>query len=141
MAIAKDLGKLTNVDKKAFNSKISASTCTIAVCSYQGQCNFDSFTRKYFCKCNPGFTGVNCTFKNQTELDILRNKTLSLCKQYNPMSLSGRRTYDYQFLKEVTSSIDLMTEDIHDAIFDIVAFQINKMKTTKFNVGGNSDVE
>ena len=38
------------------------------------------------------------------------------------MSLSGRRTYDYQFLKEVTSSLDLMTEDMHDAIFDIVAF-------------------
>ncbi len=57
------------------------------------------------------------------------------------MSLSGRRTYDYQFLKEVTSSLDLMTEDMHDAIFDIVAFQINKMKTTKFNVGENSDVE
>ncbi len=41
------------------------------------------------------------------------------------MSLSGRRNYDYQFLKEVTSTIDLMTDEIHDAIYDIVAFQIN----------------
>jgi len=45
-----------------------------------------------------------------------------LAKLYNPMSLSGRRAYDYQFLNTVTSSLDIMTEDIHDAIFDIVAY-------------------
>ena len=33
-----------------------------------------------------------------------------------------------------------MTEDIHDSIFDIVAYQISKMKTADFNVGDNTDV-
>ncbi len=33
-----------------------------------------------------------------------------------------------------------MTEEIHDSIFDIVAYQINNMKTSDFNVGDNTDV-
>ncbi len=64
VGIAKELGKLTDVNSKAFDPKISADQCTTALCSYQGQCNIDSFTKKYYCKCNPGFAGVNCTFKN-----------------------------------------------------------------------------
>ncbi len=56
------------------------------------------------------------------------------------MSLSGRRTFDFQFLKTITSNLDLMTDDIHDAIFDILAFQVNQMKTSTYNVGDNSDL-
>jgi hypothetical protein len=41
--IAKDLGKLTKVDPQAFDAKITADQCTIATCSYQGQCIFDQF--------------------------------------------------------------------------------------------------
>jgi hypothetical protein len=65
---------------------------------------------------------------------------LKLCQLYNPMSLSGWRTYDFEFLNQVTSNLDLMTEEIHDSIFDIVAYQINNMKTSDFNVGDNTDV-
>jgi hypothetical protein len=71
---------------------------------------------------------------------MLRNKTLSLARLYNPLSLSGRRTYDFQFLNSITKSVDLMTEDIHDAIFDIVAYQVNKIRNSDYKVGDNSDV-
>jgi len=33
-----------------------------------------------------------------------------------------------------------MTEDIHDAIFDIVAYQVNKIRNSDYKVGDNSDV-
>jgi hypothetical protein len=36
LAIAKDLGKLQDVDSKLFDAKISADQCTTALCSYQG---------------------------------------------------------------------------------------------------------
>jgi hypothetical protein len=95
IGIAKDLGKLQEIDTNLFDAKINADQCTDAICSFQGGCSFDSFTKKYFCRCNPGFGGVNCSFRNLTELDIIKNLTLDLCKAYNPMSLSGRRTYDF----------------------------------------------
>jgi len=71
---------------------------------------------------------------------MIRNKTLALCKVYNPMSLSGRNSYDYQFLDMVTTNLDLMTEDIHDAIFDIMSVQVNKLVDSRPNIGDNKDV-
>jgi hypothetical protein len=56
------------------------------------------------------------------------------------MSLSGRNSYDYQFLDMVTTNLDLMTEDIHDAIFDILSVQVNKLVDSRPNIGDNKDV-
>lgn len=56
------------------------------------------------------------------------------------MSLSGRNSYDYQFLDMVTTNVDLMTEDIHDAIFDILSVQVNKLVDSRPNIGDNKDI-
>ncbi len=141
LEIAKDLGQIKKVDSLAFDSKINADKCTQATCSYSGQCIFNDFKKKYFCKCNPGYAGVNCTYKNATDLQIIRNLTLALCKIYNPMSLSGRNSFDYQFLDMVTTNLDLMTEDIHDAIFDILSVQVNRLVDSRPpNIGDNKDI-
>jgi len=89
----------------------------------------------------PGRAGSNCTFKNSTELYQIRNITLDLAKKYQPLSLSGRRTYDFEFLKLVTSNKDLMSEDTYDAIFDIVKNQVSRIKNPDFAVGDNTDAE
>ena len=36
--------------------------------------------------------------------------------------------------------MDLMSPDVLDAIFDIVLYKVNAMKTSTFNVGENDDV-
>ncbi len=56
------------------------------------------------------------------------------------MSLSGRNSFDYQFLDMVTTNVDLMTEDIHDAIFDILSVQVNKLVDSRPNLGDNKDI-
>ena len=89
----------------------------------------------------PGRAGFNCTFKNSSELYQIRNLTLNLAKKYQPLSLSGRRTYDFEFLKLVTSNKDLMSEDTYDAIFDIVKNQVARIKNPDFVVGDNTDAE
>ena len=66
---------------------------------------------------------------------------MDLAKKYQPLSLSGRRTYDFEFLKLVTSNKDLMSDDTYDAIFDIVKNQVSRIKITDFVVGDNSDAE
>ena len=40
----------------------------------------------------------------------------------------------------VTTNLDLMTEDIQDAIFDIVSVQVNKLVDSRPNIGNNNDV-
>ena len=50
----------------------------------------------------------------------MKNFTLELAKFYQPLSLSGYRTLDFEFLNLVTSSKDLMTDDTFDAIQAIV---------------------
>jgi hypothetical protein len=47
---------------------------------------------------------------------MMKNFTLDLAKKYQPLSLSGRRTFDYEFLNLVTASKDLMSDDTFDAI-------------------------
>ncbi len=69
----------------------------------------------------------------------MRNITRELSKIYQPLSMSGRRTYDYQFLKLVTSSQDLMTYDIYDSIFDIVKYQVQRLNSASFEVNQNDD--
>lgn len=102
---------------------------------------FDSYSKKYFCNCNPDKAGVNCTFKNKTELEYIKNLTLKIAQIYNPMSLSGRRTYDQSFLKFVTAQPDLMSEDVVDTIYDILSYQVGKLKTNQNNIGQNDDAE
>ena len=103
-----------------FDPKVLPDQCTDALCSYSGVCRYDLFVKKYYCDCSPGRGGFNCTFKNVTELLIMKNYTLELAKKYQPLSLSGRRTFDYEFLNLVTSSKDLMSDDTFDAIQAIV---------------------
>lgn len=50
----------------------------------------------------------------------MKNFTLELAKFYQPLSLSGYRTFDFEFLNLVTSSKDLMSDDTFDAIQAIV---------------------
>ncbi len=57
------------------------------------------------------------------------------------MSLSGRRTYDFQFLKLVTTNMDLMSNDVFDSISGVVAQQVNRLKTNRNEVGDNADAE
>jgi len=71
----------------------------------------------------------------------MKNMTLALCKLYTPLSLSGRNTYDFNFLKSVTENIDLMSNDVFDSVFNIVRYQVGKVKETKAQVGDNSDIE
>jgi hypothetical protein len=48
--------------------------------------------------------------------------TLALCKLYTPISLSGRNTYDFNFLKSVTENVDLMSNDVFDSVFNIIQY-------------------
>ena len=43
-------------------------------------------------------------------------------------------------MDKVTTNLDLMTEDIHDAIFDILSVQVNKLADSRPNIGDNKDV-
>jgi hypothetical protein len=43
-------------------------------------------------------------------------------------------------LDKVTTNLDLMTEDIHDAIFDILSVQVNRLDDSRPNIGDNKDV-
>jgi hypothetical protein len=69
----------------------------------------------------------------------MKNFTLELAKLYQPLSLSGYRTFDFEFLNLVTSSKDLMSDDTFDAIQAIVNNQVQRMMTSKFTVGDNTD--
>jgi hypothetical protein len=40
----------------------------------------------------------------------------------------------------VTTNLDLMTDDIHDSIFDILSVQVNKLVNSRRNIGDNKDV-
>jgi len=71
----------------------------------------------------------------------MKNLTYELAKIYQPLSLSGRRTFDFEFLKLVTTNRDLMSDNTFDAIFDIVENQVSRLKTSEFVVGDNSDAE
>lgn len=113
-----------------FDPKVLPDQCTDALCSYSGVCRYDLFVKKYYCDCSPGRGGFNCTFKNVTELLIMKNYTLELAKKYQPLSLSGRRTFDYEFLNLVTSSKDLMSDDTFDAIQAIVNNQVMRMMSS-----------
>jgi hypothetical protein len=67
--------------------------------------------------------------------------TIDLAKKYQPISLSGRNSFDYEFLRLVTSNKDIMSDDTYDAIFDIVKNQIAKVSSSsEFTVGDNTDV-
>jgi hypothetical protein len=57
-----------------------------------------------------------------TELELIRNHTFSLSKIYQPLSLSGRHTFDKEFLQLVTSNLDIMTDEIYDTIFEVVRY-------------------
>jgi hypothetical protein len=63
--------------------------------------------------------------------------TLDLCAKYVPMSLSGRRTYDSQFLKLVTTNMDLMSNDVLETIKGVVSQQVSRLKTNQNLVGDN----
>jgi hypothetical protein len=63
--------------------------------------------------------------------------TLDLCGKYVPISLSGRRTYDNQFLKLVTTNMDLMSNDVLDTINGVVSQQVSRLKTNRNEVGDN----
>jgi hypothetical protein len=72
----------------------------------------------------------------------MKNFTLDLAKKYQPLSLSGRRAFDYEFLNLVTASKDLMSDDTFDAIQAIVNNQVLRMMSSQtFTVGDNSDAE
>ena len=40
----------------------------------------------------------------------------------------------------VTSNLDLMTPDIHDAIYDILSIQVSKLADSRPNIGDNDDI-
>lgn len=71
---------------------------------------------------------------------MIRNITLDLAKIYNPLSLSGRRSFDFDYLNLVTKNIDILTDDIHDTLIDILSYQVSHLKSVGFNVGDNTDV-
>ena len=108
--IANDLAKTKDPPINLFDPKITPDQCTDSMCNFAGTCQYDQYQKKYYCDCMPGRAGFNCTFKNVTELQYLKNLTYDLAKKYQPLSLSGRRTFDFEFLKLVTSSKDLMSD-------------------------------
>lgn len=139
--IVQNIGQLKEPPKDNFDPKITPDQCTDALCSFSGSCLYDTFTKKYFCNCYEGRAGVNCTFKNKTELEYIQNLTYNLSRSYAAESLSGRNTFDYEFLNLVTSNIDLMTVNTFDSIFDVVKNQVNRVKSTSFDVSQNQDAE
>jgi len=60
--IATNVGSLKPKDESYFAPKIQASECTQAMCSFNGECIFDSFRNQYFCKCAENWIGRNCSF-------------------------------------------------------------------------------
>lgn len=74
--IASDIGSLKKPAVDLFDPKVSAEACNEELCSFNGECQYNTFTKKYFCKCYGIRAGVNCTFKNKTELELARNLTL-----------------------------------------------------------------
>jgi len=129
------VGSLKPTDENYFAPKIQASECTQSMCNFNGECIFDSFTKQYFCKCAENWIGRNCSFKNQTQLELLQNLTVASAKTYT-QSAGGE--HDLTFLQVTTRSVDLMSDDLFDILKPLVAGQVMSMtKDTKLKKAQN----
>jgi hypothetical protein len=79
--------------------------------------------KKYYCECNFGVGGHNCSFSNKTELELLQNKSFELMKKYQGLSM---KEYIYEFLSLATKHKDLMTDNILPPILSLVQENNNK---------------
>ena len=71
--IAQKMGNL-NETIQYFDPTIEKSECTNNICNLNGKCLYLATRKKHYCNCTEGFAGQNCTFNNQTELAIIRDK-------------------------------------------------------------------
>lgn len=118
--IAMSLGQLREQDRKGFNPQIAGQACTDAMCSFTGSCVYEPLRNTHFCRCKRGTFGVSCSFKNSTQYEVLRNNTRDLAQAYNPLSLSGYRDYDLDFMQVITSHEDLLSLEVIEATLPII---------------------
>ena len=80
--INKQIGMVKDPPKDLFDPKIQPEQCSEKICSFGGKCLFDQYVKKYICICDEGRAGFNCTYKNETELQLMRNYTFALSQIY-----------------------------------------------------------
>lgn len=60
------------------------------MCSFNGKCKYNTFTKKHYCECDGIRAGKNCTFKNKTEIEMLKNLTFGNSLLFSKMSMARR---------------------------------------------------
>ena len=133
--IAMSIGQLREQDIKIFNPQIAAELCRDAMCSFVGTCVYEPLRNTHSCLCPRGTFGVACSFKNQTHYAVLRNYTRELAQAYNPLSLSGYRDYDLDFMQVITSHEDLLSLEVIEATLPIIRQLVgtNNIKVAQSN--------
>lgn len=115
--ILQDLGSLSAPPSTLFDPKITPDQCTEEMCGFSGRCVYQTVTKQYYCECYGIKAGRNCTFKNATELEIMRQLALDNAKVF-VQKTSGQ--YNREYLEMLTSNMDLMSYDLFDNVYNLV---------------------
>ena len=119
--MATDIGALNQPVIENFDPKVDPTECQPSLCSFNGECKYQPFTKQYYCLCYGINSGLNCSFNNATQMQTLKDLALNNTKAFK-QTTSG--LYDTSFLKTVTSQPDLMSDDLFDNVHDLIYQQI-----------------
>eukprot|EP00347_Sterkiella_histriomuscorum_P014233 403361664 len=107
------LGNLQYQDSTRFDPKLESYQCTSKLCNNQGNCSYIPYTKKYYCQCETKIGGQNCTFINNTQIQVIKTKIQQLAASYESLS---DKVYEFEFMKLITA----YKEQLNDVTFGIV---------------------